>query len=85
MWAQDNKDIYIMAHGVTLTLRAIAPSQPRMFWNSRVKGTYRNKVANPDRMPRAKHRNILFGRKAVGNTTPVERQQIWSDFTRVEA
>lgn len=71
-----------MAHGITLTLREIQP-RARLAWNAQVKGAYRNKTINPDRMPRAKHRNILFGRKAVGNTTPVERREIWQKFTRV--
>jgi len=80
-----------MVHGVTLTLREIQP-RARLAYDSydrRSQHTssgrvpYHNDKINPDRMPRAKHRNILFGRNAVGNTTPVERLEIWQKFTRV--
>lgn len=76
-----------MAHGVTLTLRAIQPTYSTFYRSSRDHNNkltpYRNDKLNPDHMPRAKHRNILFGRNAVGNTTPVERQEIWRKFTKV--
>lgn len=75
-----------MAHGITLTLRAIQPRE-RMFWNSKPDPnepgrTYRA-PENTDKLPRAVHRNYLFGRKAVGNTTPVERKAILDAHTRI--
>jgi len=70
-----------MAHGITLTLRDIQP-RSRLFWSPQANGAYRN-PSNPEKMLRAKHRNLLFGRKAVGNTTPFERREIWDRHTQV--
>lgn len=71
-----------MAHGVTLTLRKITPDRPRFVWNVTRQGQYRS-PANPEKMSRAKHRNILFGRNPTGTTTPAQRREIWANYTAV--
>lgn len=63
-----------MAHGVTLTLRKIAPPLPRRVWSNR-DGQYRDKH-NVAKASRAGFRNAMFGRKPVGNTDPHQRRII---------
>lgn len=64
-----------MAHGITLTLREIQPPLPRVFWDSRRRGQYRDPF-NVAKASRAEFRNAMFGRKPVGNSTLAERLAI---------